>query len=287
MIIKKHGDLEKDIVKELRHIEGYCQKHDNILRDINLDSTQNFNKEMNHTFLYYEDKNLIGFLYMFAPTSKEAEIQGYILPNYRRQGYFKELLKEAEKELKLWGVEEILFVCEFNESLGEIIEKGFNANYEFTEYSMEYSWESTNLDKTRDFDIRLEEASKDDFHKLVQLSQEIFCETKEEATEFISRALDSKNRIQYKGIYNGEIIALGGVYLEDDEGIIFGIGILPEYRGKGLGKQLVQQLVKNLKLKHKGDILIEVDSNNEVAFSIYKEVGFQVEVAFDYYRKHL
>ncbi|ERK28459.1 GNAT family N-acetyltransferase [Clostridium intestinale] len=284
MIVKKSGILEKKLIKEIRKIEKVCKKNDNIIRDINLDSSLNFNQKMNHTFLYYSDnKTLIGFLYMFVPTSEEAEIQGYILPKYRGKGYFKELLKEAENELREYDVDEILFVLEFNPESA----KGIDAEYEFTEYSMEYVGNLNEIESTEHSDIKILEAIDEDLEELVEISKRSFGESEEEAKGYIMKSLKADNRIQYKVIYKKECIGLAGVYIEETEATIFGFGILPEYRGSGLGKQVLKLILIELRHKNVDEILIDVDSNNEVAFELYKKMGFDIEVAFDYYRRKI
>lgn len=288
MIVKKSGRLEEDIIKELRKIEKVCKKHDNIIRDINLDSSLNFNQEINHTFLYYsDDRKLIGFLYMFVPTSEEAEVQGYILPKYRKKGYFKELLKEAENELKKYDVDEILFVLEFNPQLAKTNLDGIDAEYEFTEYSMEYVGKLSSLKSLETIDMEILEATEKDLEELVEVSKKAFGENEEEAKGYITKSLKADNRIQYKVLYKGACIGLAGVYLEQAEATIFGLGILPEHRGKGLGKQVLKSILIELGNKNIDEILIDVDSNNEVAFKLYKQMGFDVEVAFDYYRRKI
>ena len=288
MIEKKSGILTKNIIKQLRKIENICKKYDNIIRDINLDSSMNFNQDMNHTFLYYnENKIFVGFLYMFVPTSEEAEVQGYILPKYRNRGYFKELLKEAEAELKVYGVRDILFVCEFNPKSAKVDLEGINASYEFTEYSMEYVGSKKDNHDIEISDIEVLEANKEDLEELVNVSKKSFDESVEEARGYITKSLEASNRVQYKALYNGKYIGLAGVYSEREEATIFGLGILPEYRGKGFGKQLLKLILKELENKHLEEILIDVDSNNEVAFKLYKQMGFDIEVAFDYFRKEI
>ncbi|WP_315115542.1 GNAT family N-acetyltransferase [Clostridium intestinale] len=288
MIEKKSGILEKKLIKEIRKIEKVCKKNDNIIRDINLDSSLNFNNKMNHTFLYYsDDKTLIGFLYMFVPTSEEAEIQGYILPKYRGKGYFKKLLKEAESELRQYDVDEILFVLEFNPESAKDSLAGIDAEYEFTEYSMEYVGNLNEIESTENSDIKILEAIDEDLEELVEISKRSFGESEEEAKGYIMKSLKADNRIQYKVIYKRECIGLAGVYIEETEATIFGFGILPEYRGSGLGKQVLKLILIELRHKNVDEILIDVDSNNEVAFELYKKMGFDIEVAFDYYRRKI
>lgn len=285
MIIKKSGFLTEETLKEIKAVEKQCMVHDKILRDISIDSSINYIEDINHTFLYYKEDKLIGFLYMFIPTSDEAEIQAYVLPDYRGKGYFKALLKDAEDELKKHSIEEILFVREFNPYSNRKDLKSLNAEYEFSEYCMKYSMNRAYMDK--DYDVEIIKTTTKDSEDLIRISQGAFDESYEEAKELIFKSLKAENRTQYAVMYNGEYIGIGGVHIENNEATIFGLGLIEEFRGQGLGKQALHLLINELMDKDLDSILIEVDSNNEVAFELYKKTGFKVEVAFDYYRKEI
>lgn len=78
---------------------------------------------------------------------------------------------------------------------------------------------------------------------------------------------------------------MGSVSIENDEASIFGLGIAPQYQGKGFGRELLNLIAADLKNKGIENITIEVDSTNKNAFNLYKKFGFEVETSFDYYRK--
>ncbi len=55
-----------------------------------------------------------------------------------------------------------------------------------------------------------------------------------------------------------------------------GMGVLPEYRGKGIGKKLVLATLEKAK-KQFTRIQLWVFEDNNPAFDLYKSVGFEVE----------
>lgn len=73
----------------------------------------------------------------------------------------------------------------------------------------------------------------------------------------------------------------------NDEISIFGFGIDEKFRGKGYGKQILNLIINKLISEGKRNITLEVDSNNEIAFNLYKKTGFETDVAFQYYRKRV
>lgn len=75
-----------------------------------------------------------------------------------------------------------------------------------------------------------------------------------------------------------------------DEGnyIEFGpVGILPEYRGQGLGKVLMNYAIQNLIAMERFKGYLEVGSRNQPALNLYKQYGFEVVAMKHGYLKRL
>ena len=83
---------------------------------------------------------------------------------------------------------------------------------------------------------------------------------------------------------DGEFIGMGGVSFEQDGAYIFGFGIIPKYQGKGHGKAMLKLMLKDLIEKNVEKIMIDVNSENEKAYNLYKKYGFEVQTAFEYFR---
>jgi mycothiol synthase len=76
----------------------------------------------------------------------------------------------------------------------------------------------------------------------------------------------------------GQLIAFCRVILtEEDAGKhaeIPHLGVLPAYRGRGLGRELLHWGVHHLRSRGAGDILLAVESRNKRALLIYERAGF-------------
>ncbi len=55
------------------------------------------------------------------------------------------------------------------------------------------------------------------------------------------------------------------------------MGVLPEYRGKGIGRQLLQACISKARTKGITRIELEVRADNERAIALYKALGFEIE----------
>jgi len=283
MIIKSYISLSEKAINEVLNLEEVCQDYDKLRGSVFLDTSLNFDHRIKSIFLLYENRELISMLSMFIPTQQEAEISAYTLPKHRRNGYFKALLAKAIEELGKFDISEILFVCEKVSISGKQVMRALNAEYEHTEYAMRFN--KTRYVYKDDYRLLLLKPSLKDLDKIIQTSMKIFDDCYEDAKGLIENSLQSETREQYLAVLNDEIIGLGSVNPERDEALIFGLGIVPEYRGKGFGKELLHLIIERLWQMGKTQIMIDVNSENAQALELYKKSGFKIEVAFEYYRK--
>ena len=65
----------------------------------------------------------------------------------------------------------------------------------------------------------------------------------------------------------------GNVVFEDAE--LYKVAVLPEYRGKGFGKELAQAFIAAVQEKGARQIFLEVRVSNQAALSLYLGQGFE------------
>lgn len=283
MILKELKVYSENVENEMHHLEQICQDQDNLKGSIFVDTTMNFSQEMNSIFLMYDGNQLISLLTVFVPTQQEAEITALTLPSQRGKGYFKELLSKAVEELIKYEIPEVLFVLESQSNTGKHVVARLAAQYDFTEYSMSLDVRKyVPLASNR---LKYLKPSEEDLKRLIDTSMRIFDDSYEDTQGMITNIFQSITRDQYLGILNDEIIGMGSSSRDGDEVSIFGFGITPEFRSKGYGYDLLHLIVENLRQSGIREIVIEVDSNNTHAFNLYQKFGFQIDTAFEYYRK--
>lgn len=281
MTIRAYIALSKRANKEVLNLESICIDHDHLSGSFFLDSSLNFDQRIKSFFLFYEKGELISMLSMFIPTKHEAEISAYTLPKRRGEGYFKLLLGKAVEELKKYYVPDILFVCESLSIPGKQVINALEADYAHAEYFMRFDKASYTYQTT--YHILLLKAEQKDIEKVIAAHMKAFDDSYEESKSIIHNCFKSDIREQYLAVLNNEIIGVGSVNLEGEDVSIFGLGVLPEYRGKGYGKELLHLIVERLLERGRTEITIEVDSDNANALMLYKKTGFHIEVAYEYY----
>ncbi|MEG1255578.1 GNAT family N-acetyltransferase [Clostridium sp.] len=281
MKILELQELNEQQIKDIRKLEGICKEYDGIKGDVFLSNELNFNKEIKCYFLSYEGETLISFIYMFMPTLQEAEVSAYTLPDERQKGYFKLLLEKAVEELNNYGVRKILFVHEPKSKNAKCVLKRLDVKYDFSEYLLVY--DSTNSLECNS-KLKLVPVQKENVNEIAALHVDIFNKSLEIGQSMVNRALDSEDRIPYMAKLNNEIIGIGSISLENKDGFICGLGISSKHQGKGYGKEILNLLIEKMLTMDINDILLEVDSENHIAYNLYTKSGFKIKTQFDYYR---
>ncbi|WP_073029922.1 GNAT family N-acetyltransferase [Desulfosporosinus lacus] len=283
MTIRAYVSLRQKAIAEVLDLEGICIDHDSLRGSVFLDSSLNINQQIKSFFLLYKNGKLISMLSMFIPTKNEAEITAYTLPKFRGKGYFKSLLGKAVEELRAFDIPELLFVCESPSISGKRVIDALNADYDHTEYFMRFDRASyTRLNRYR---LILLKAVQEDLEKAIAANMKVFDDSREESKSLIENCFLSDTREQYLAVLDDEIIGIASVNLEEEDVTIFGFGIVPEYRSKGYGKELLHLIVDDLLQRGRSDITIDVNNENANAIELYQKTGFHIEATYEYYRK--
>jgi ribosomal protein S18 acetylase RimI-like enzyme len=285
LLIKELNRVNSDVAKEINELVEQCNNYDGIEGIIELDKSINFSQEMNTIFMAYEDNKLVSVLSLFVPGCEEAEVSAMTLPDYRLRGYFSELIKRAEAEIKRYDVPDILYVCNGNSAKGKAVIAKQNAQYEFTEYFLKYNHKFDPVIKDCSYRIKLHKAGLEDIESIAKISMAAFNNSYERAISYAKGAINADNRELFLGEADGEFVAMGVICFENGGASINGLGVLPEHQGRGYGKEMLYSIILRI-MEHKvEDICIEVESENDNAFQLYKNSGFEVQNAWEYYRK--
>ncbi len=80
-----------------------------------------------------------------------------------------------------------------------------------------------------------------------------------------------------RGVFVGELLVgyiIAHVVL--DEGHIVSFGIDPKWRGRGLGRRLLEDTLRLIRLEGVKIVTLQVRSSNSAALSLYQKVGFKI-----------
>lgn len=78
---------------------------------------------------------------------------------------------------------------------------------------------------------------------------------------------------------------IGKVHLQLISGIggIYRLGVLPEHRGKGIGRAILRMAIEKLKEANASEIMLQVATENANALNLYRSCGFMETETMDYY----
>lgn len=129
--------------------------------------------------------------------------------------------------------------------------------------------------------LQLEELSNDNGLKYLNVFNDSFSDMphgtwldNEGLDEFLKSKNDNKYYFMVKE--NNEIIGFMNCKIENDEGM-FDIGLCKSYRGKALGKKLLETAINFLNNKNVNNVSLIVIEKNKIAYDMYKKRGFVKE----------
>lgn len=281
MKVKKTNVLTKDEESEIVSLENRVLKNDNLNYRAFLSNEINFDKSLPCFYMYYEGDELIAFLTTFMPSSSEAEITAFTHPKYRKKGYFNSLLECAKETLAKAEINKVLFVVEpKSTSALEVMKAKKCTEIDRSEYKMSYlisEGELVHSECNLEF-VKVDNNNKDIFE---MIDEDAFPE-EEPNEEFTNSIISSQNREAYIGYKDGEPVGCFNINYEEEDAFLYGIAVISKYRGQGFGKNIVKfALDKGLQKFDK--VVLEVDSENPIAFNLYKKCGFTIDFQEDYY----
>ncbi len=226
---------------------------------------------------------LAGAASFFAPGTAEAEISACVSPVFRHQGIFGSLYTSLAVPLKACGFPSIVLVAEAAAPLGAAIATRLGASISRSEYLMRLP--SDRLVKAPGPNtVRLLPVTADAVDSMVSMAVETFGETETDVRSFTLNALADPARELF--LARDDAGPVGTVALaRDAEGyMIHGLGVLPGYRGRGIGGRILDCSIAVLAGRGASSVRLEVDSGNETARSLYLSRGFVDSSRVDYWQ---
>lgn len=74
--------------------------------------------------------------------------------------------------------------------------------------------------------------------------------------------------------FEGEVVGYGGMWIVFEEAHITNIAVDKNFRGRGMGRRLLEELERIAREKNVLRIILEVRPSNEVARRLYQSMGF-------------
>ncbi len=240
-----------------------------------------------HDYLYYEDGRLVGYLFLKRNGTAQKEVTGIVHPDYRRRGIFSTLLAAAREECRQQHVQTLFLVCEDVSQSGLAFIAASGARHDFSEYKMALG----TFHESNSFDDRLafQLADMSDLDALVTIISEGWERSQYEVRETAAFNLQEPSCSVYIARFGGDELSCGEpvgclrIYDFAQEFGIYGFVIRPAYRGRGYGRQMLEEAIRTIQPQSQKTIMLEVDTSNTAALNLYRSCGFEVTRTYGYY----
>jgi ribosomal protein S18 acetylase RimI-like enzyme len=268
---------------EVDQLAALCRRDDALDLGIVQDLARLEPDGESNQLLYLEAGKLIGF--MTVQPGPEIELYGMVHPAHRRKGVGRALLAAAQEECRRRGSRSLLLVCEEASTSGRAFAEAVGAEYRCSEYQMELDRRAINRQPPHP-SLHLERTGAEDAATLVRLTAASFGDSEEEVRPRIMGWLQQVDQRFYIGRLDGEPIGSLRVFLIPDDSRVFinTFGVIPQYRGRGYGRQILAATIEDLLDEQWKRIMIEVGVENPRALSVYRSCGFKEVITFRFYR---
>lgn len=284
--IYARAGLSPEELEDVRALWEICNAHEGIEIKLNWGTLSSRPALVTNDFVYYENDRIIGFLAIYSFLSTEVEISGMVHPEARRRGIFNQLVQAAMEECRKREVPKLIFINEHGSASGKAFLTKLGAVYSFSEYVMVMKEHIVPpVSPQTELSIRL--AGIEDTELLVRLNMSGFDMTEVDTREYVKQTITGdKERtwIAELGENKEPIGKLGAMVEPGTSGFIYGFCVLPAFRGKGYGRQILSQTIMALQEQDQAEhIKLEVSVENEKALGLYESCGFATKNANNYY----
>ncbi len=280
--IKKQG-LTQTEFSEIEALAALCNGYEGLELKLNWNILRNRPVQETNDFLYYENGQLVGYLALFSFNSKEAEISGMVHPAYRRRGIFTTLLSAAQEECQCRRVPKLLLIVQHISRSGQAFAVSLHPGYDHTEYRM--ALQEAGVLSAFNTQLHFRRASLEDAPMLAHITAVSFDIDEKEINWNAAHVMEAPDRRYYVATLGDRNTYIGKieVSLNNHEATIYGFGVLPEYRGRGYGRQMLMQTIQDILATGQQHIVLEVATENKNALSLYQSCGFRETGSYDYY----
>ncbi len=231
-------------------------------------------------FCCFLGDRLIGYAQLDG-NGKEMEVTGATFPEFRRQGIFRLLLTAVRAEVQARGVKELLLVSYRGSLSGAAAVQALGFPYLSSEYRMEAM--AAALPPLPVGPLQLVPVNESNLALLAHLTAQSFSGGATSAGALAQRLQQKGVRYFLAGL-DGMQIGQIGVVDTDSSIYVRGVGILPEYRRRGYGRQLLAMTVGLMLTEGHTHFTLDVATDNPQALSLYQSCGFRETMVYDYYR---
>jgi ribosomal protein S18 acetylase RimI-like enzyme len=283
--VVSRGELTAAEHQAVEALRAICNQADGLKLKLNVDGPPD-SPDAPDRFLVWDGDRLAGFCSLDG--HHEVEICGMVHPADRLQGRGHALFAAAVAECRRRAAETVLLICEFGSPAGQRFGAAVGGRYAFAEHHMELDAAAplaAAATRAGDPRLTLKRAVPEDASAIAAITARAFDSSLEEARERIAADLAAPAQQWWYLASLGDLpIGSLKVYPWAADGAgIYAFGVLPEYRGRGLGRQILTETIALLRATQRTRLSLEVETENAPALGLYRSCGFTMTTTYGYY----
>ncbi len=283
--------LDELTYSQLVILEKKCLDHDQTTLKLELDYKLAHGREANQTtqnlneFMAWDGEVLIAYIGIGCFDGVTMEVNGMVDPIYRIKGIFKGLYQQVMIEKQKRLPRSLLLLADRKSESGQGFIQSTGAAYLHSEYEMYiYQFQSFMATaKLVETEITFKKATNKDALEITKQNSIYFGSDQGDDQVVVPEDEEKRGMTIYLAMLNDRVIGKVNLQTHGDTGAIFGLGVLPDYRGKGYGRAILQKSLEVFLAQGAETVFLQVAAENETALQLYLSCGFEKTSIMDYF----
>lgn len=272
--------LNPEETAQLHALAGLCRELDGVDVKFNYGMISHRDPRGLYDFCWFHQGELVGYVPLDNFGNK-CEITAAVHPEFRRQGIFSQLYTAAVEQARRQECVELLLVSYRKSESGTAAVNRLGLRYKFSEYCMVTA--AADTPQPTSADITLTDVTSEHVEELSRMLAVSFPDSGWGAPADLLKELAEPGKRYYLAKLADEAIGHIGVAIGKHETYIRGVGIMPEWRRKGYGRQMLAETLRREHGAGAANFELDVATENEGALNIYMSCGFKQSNVYDYY----
>ncbi|HEY7341727.1 MAG TPA: N-acetyltransferase [Ktedonobacterales bacterium] len=280
--------LTAEQAEQARALRDLCNSADGLDLKLGISADLAARLEEPYAFLCTLDGALVGFCTLSGDDDPELELCGMVNPAYRRRGIGRALLGAAlASARRRLATLRVLAICEDASVAGRAFVAAAGGRPSFSENRMEVAATPpahASASAARTLDVR--EVGPDDARDLARVIAVSFGQSDDHMAEEIVRDMTVEGDRYFLarlGNEPHEPVGAFKIFTDKPKAYIYAFGVLPEYRRRGYGRAMLEDILPRLFAEGWTAVGLEVDADNAPAQALYRSVGFHDVTVYGYY----
>ena len=284
MQLERRTRLSVEEKKQCEQLVRDCHKIDQTYRLPYLDNLYNTDPSMPSFILALVEDQLVGFLSIYADEPKEAEVQLFVTPLFRKQGIARSLWDDFMNLAQDYQLEDILYVSEvrFLDQNTELLSHFHlvEAEEEDHELWLEAPCQATEFEKREG--LKVLEAEESMLQEIAHFQSKAFETDLDYALKYATESLEGLDTRLFVLRDQEQVLASVTVDLSQGTTYFFGLAVDPDHLRKGYARYLLRSVMNQMAAEVEQQFQIVVEKENQAALSLYLSLGFiiQTEVLY-------